>query len=94
MITRFKDSDPGEQHEAFEQWKRDHPKGFVLNCLSSDKAMLHCSECVHLAGPHQTLAEGQSKTGRAKWCSDDRAELTNEATATSLTVENCGTCGT
>ncbi len=57
---------------TFEEWRDGHPRGFVLNRRASKTFMLHRANCIHL---QFKPGEPVVLTRKAKWCSDDRAEL-------------------
>lgn len=94
MVQVFQDKESGDQHDDFEQWKASNPDGFVISMKSSAQAVLHEAGCSKLAGPHQTPAEGMSRTRSRKVCltATERSDWSAISEPSGLTVVECQSC--
>lgn len=89
MPRTFVDDDTG-----YEQWLREHPSGYVLNCERRPKAnylVLHRARCHTISG---TPARGDNWTiALMKVVADTAPQLEAWARAeTGGGVQRCGTC--
>ena len=48
-IQKFHDDQYRDAHENYVGWLRHHPSGFVLNLKTAKWAVLHESDCMHIA---------------------------------------------
>ncbi len=94
MVQVFQDDESSVQHDDFEQWKASHPNGFVVSVKTSAQGVLHKAGCAKLAGPHQTPAEGKSRTTSRKVCLDEteRSDISTILELSGLTVVDCQSC--
>ena len=71
-MESFWDRDGQGQHEAFEKWRSENPRAFVLNCKSTTDFWLHRADCPHFKFDPSTPV---SLTKNRKVCSLDRTQL-------------------
>jgi hypothetical protein len=69
-VTTFHDADGPGASEAFERWRREHPRGFFLNFGSPSDMMVHRTEC-----PRFVFRVPRSLTSYEKACADEVEEL-------------------
>ena len=79
MIVEFYDKTNGDDHEKFQQWRRENDNGFFINIKSSNNIMLHRVHCPHPGGTEWEKGEWGSLTKNRKICSTDKNELLNHA---------------
>ena len=85
--TIFRDEGHHQKdHAAFRRWKKDNPRGYVLNFRVAKPPMLHRSLCPHIENFSDPRA---SLTATAKFCSTDRATLTGAIRDLSMDYERC-----
>ena len=88
-MERFSDQSQADAHREFEEWRKQHPDGFVLNHRAVGEAMLHTAHCTHLTfGPNEKV----SLTRQAKWCSESQRELLEAAMNKGIRVLRCQSC--
>lgn len=88
-IRKFHDEHYRDAHEDYIRWLRHHPRGFVLNLKTSAWAVLHESDCMHIADysdPNVSL------TDKPKICAPSSAPLKAWASGRGMKWTRCGTC--
>jgi hypothetical protein len=48
-VQEFHDDHYRDAHDAYVRWLRHHPRGFVLNLKTAKYAVVHESDCMHIA---------------------------------------------
>ena len=92
MILQFCDRDDINAHKHFQQWRRQNPKGFFINCKSASIWMLHRSMCRHPGGTDFLAENWGSLTRRRKICSVERRELVKFVEKAGLDLQRCSDC--
>jgi hypothetical protein len=92
MIETFPREVENDGHAEFQQWRREHPHGFVLNHKTETLAMLHRSACAHFGDMEHTRGEWADLAKRLKLCSDDRAALVDRANGSGIKLQTCADC--
>lgn len=87
-IQRFHDDQFRDAHENYVRWLRHHPGGFVLNLKTSNWAVLHESDCMHIADYSDPDV---SLTDKAKVWSQSSASLKAWAQERGTKWTRCGT---
>ena len=79
--------------KQFNDWRKDHPYGFFLNCTPNWRWLLHSSKCHHFGGTTRWIGEdGWSATRIPKLCSVDRRRLKRWAKQWGARTVGCSTC--
>ena len=92
MPEVFHNSLGDDQHDKFQDWREANPRGFVINCKTSKKGMLHRSYCQHMGDFKWEAEDGFGLTKSRKLCGPDRDELTRWAAGWNLAIEICNDC--
>ncbi len=71
--------------EQFQEWRRNNPSGFFVNCKSANDLMLHRANCWHHGDTQTGPEEWGSLTAKLKVCSTNRRELEEWAEKWALT---------
>jgi hypothetical protein len=71
------------------RWLRHHPSGFVLNLKTTKWAVLHESDCMHIADYSDPDV---SLTDKPKICAPSSAPLKAWAEKRGIKWTRCGTC--
>ena len=88
-ILEFHDNQYRDAHEDYIRWLRHNPRGFVLNLKTTKRAVLHESDCMHIADysdPDVSLTE------KAKVCAPSSAPLKSWAKERGIEWTRCDTC--
>ena len=88
-VQEFHDDQYRDAHEAYVRWLRYHPSGFVLNLKTSTWAVLHESDCMHIADYSDSDV---SLTDKRKVCAPSSAHLKAWAQERRIKWSRCGTC--
>ncbi len=94
MVVVFQDNERGDDHDAFQKWRRKHPKGFFINCRPKLDWMLHRVNCAHHGDGSWTVREGKATlTKTQKACSRSTSELTSWAAKHGVDkLNHCAQC--
>jgi hypothetical protein len=68
-IVTFHDRPGRSDHARFQAWRRTHSDGFLMNCQTRRKWMLHRVACEHLGDVFWSAKDGHSLTKTRKLCS-------------------------
>jgi hypothetical protein len=76
MTIEFHDKNGPDEHERFQQWRRENHSGFFINCKSPNNMMIHTVSCSH-SGDTEWGRDGEwgSLTKNRKICSTNPEEL-------------------
>ncbi len=88
-VQEFHDDQYRDAHEDYIRWLRRNPRGFVLNLKTKKLAVLHESDCMHIADysdPDVNL------TDKRKVCAPASASLKAWAVEREIKWTRCGTC--
>lgn len=85
----FHDNQYRDAHEDYIQWLRHNPRGFVLNLKTTKWAILHESDCMHIADYSDPDV---SLTDKRKVCAPSSAPLKAWASERGIKWTYCGTC--
>jgi hypothetical protein len=88
-VQEFHDNQYRDAHEPYVRWLRYHPQGFVLNLKTSTWAVLHESDCMHIADYSDPDV---SLTDKPKVCAPSSALLKAWAKERGIKWTRCGTC--
>lgn len=88
-IQEFHDKHYRDAHEDYIRWLRHNPRGFVLNLKTSTWAVLHESDCMHIADYSDPDV---SLTDKPKICAPSSAPLKEWAAEHGMRWTRCGTC--
>ncbi|MBW4531218.1 MAG: HNH endonuclease [Aphanothece saxicola GSE-SYN-MK-01-06B] len=93
MTKSFFNRDQGNAHELLQAWRAANRDGFVLNCTSATKGMIHRATCPHF-GDETLVKDETSDLGRKqKICSRNMTSLYEWAKSHGCqTVVACGDC--
>ena len=85
----FHDNHYRDAHEQYIRWLRHNPRGYVLNLKTTTYAVLHESDCMHIADYSDPDV---SLTDKRKVCASSSAPLKAWANLHGITWTYCGTC--
>jgi hypothetical protein len=85
----FHDNHYRDAHEDYTRWLRHNPRGYVLNLKSIRYAVLHESDCMHIADYSDPDV---SLTDKGKVCAPSSALLKAWAKERGITWTYCRTC--
>jgi hypothetical protein len=90
-IQEFHDNHYRDAHEDYIRWLRHNPRGFVLNVKTAKWAVLHVSDCMHIADYSDPDV---SLTDKPKICAPSGASALLKEWAERRGIEwtRCGTC--
>jgi hypothetical protein len=88
-LLEFHDEHYRDAHEDYTRWLCHHPSGFVLNLKTSTWAVLHESDCMHIADYSDPDI---SLTDKPKVCAPASAPLKAWAAERGMKWTRCGTC--
>jgi len=87
-VATFHDADAPGAQDAFERWRREHPRGFFLNYGSPSDMVVHRTDC-----PRFIFRGSRSLTSYKKVCAESIDELEVWASQRSSTSPGmCRTC--
>ncbi|MCP4676994.1 MAG: hypothetical protein GY854_16040 [Deltaproteobacteria bacterium] len=92
LMKIFNDGGDTCMHDEFQQWRRLHPNGFVLNVKTTSKGMVHLADCSHFGRMDTGENAWGSLTKRAKICAPSLRELKTWSGYIALDVERCPDC--
>jgi hypothetical protein len=89
-VQEFHDNQYRDAHEEYVRWLRYHPRGFVLNLKTATWAVLHESDCTHIAADDSD--SDYSMTDKRKVCAPSSAALKSWAKERGIEWTFCGDC--
>ena len=94
LAVEFKDRKGHIAHQAFQEWRQEHPNGYYLTFATKKQATLHLAQgCHHPGNVFWTYEEtGHSLTKKRKLCSDTEAVLLAAARSDGVEVSRCAHC--
>jgi hypothetical protein len=94
MVMEFHDqSEVGECHARFQNWRRLHPGGFFLTFTAKRQVRLHAALCLHAGGVDWTVEESaHSLTKARKVCQESEEALLAWAEHKGVSVSRCADC--
>ncbi len=64
-VATFSSRNDPDAHAAFQAWRQGNPEGFLLNCQTATRGLLHRVDCSHLGDPSW---DGSDLTRSRKAC--------------------------
>src|SRR5262245_55055490 len=86
----FQDAGGKSAHDAFQQWRTNNARAFVINC--GREPMLHCCRCPHFGTTDWSDSMGSSLTTNKKICAANAQELVTWARKQKITLADCSYC--
>jgi hypothetical protein len=80
------------QHGKFQQWRSNHPRGFVINRKAKAAGMIHRADCQHMGDCNWEADDGFGLAKSEKICDANREELSHWAEAHQVVLTICNDC--